>query len=67
MANSKRLKKHSFELKKAQKKANSLEAELKKTKENLPAVEKARDANSDVPAMSFIEVDATLGKMDKAL
>ncbi|GFZ15763.1 hypothetical protein Acr_25g0001720 [Actinidia rufa] len=53
MANSMLFKKHSFELKKAQEKANSLEVELKKTKENLAAAEKACDANADVAAMEL--------------
>ena len=64
MANSERLKKHYFKLKKVQKKANS---ELKKTKKNLVAAEKARDTNADVVAMSLIEVDVARGKMDKSL
>ena len=45
MANSECLKKHSSELKKAQKKANTLEVDLKKAKETLAAAERARDAN----------------------
>ena len=40
MANFEPLMKHSSELKKAQKKVNSLEVELKKIKENLDVVEK---------------------------
>ncbi|GFY95323.1 hypothetical protein Acr_10g0007080 [Actinidia rufa] len=45
MANSEYLKKHSSELNKAQKKANTLEVDLKKAKETLAAVERAHDAN----------------------
>ncbi|GFS30395.1 hypothetical protein Acr_00g0011690 [Actinidia rufa] len=45
--NSDMLKKHSVELKKAKKKVNSLEGDLKKAKEALTAVERAREASDD--------------------
>ena len=62
-----RIFKHSFELKKAQKKAHTLEGELKKTKEALNAEMKAREASNDLASKPLIQVDATQDKMSKAL
>ena len=59
MANSDHLKKHSSELKNAQKKVNSLKGELKKAKESLVAAVKARNVNNDVTARSLIEIDSS--------
>ena len=69
MTNLEHTRKHSFKLKKAQKRVNTLEGDLKKVKEALVAKAKveARETSNDLVAKSLIEVDAAKEKMDKDL
>ena len=71
MANLECLKKHSINLKQAKKKANSLEAKLKRAKENLASKETVITdecrSDAEVVALSLIEMTNTHDAMDKAL
>ncbi|GFY83187.1 hypothetical protein Acr_02g0014270 [Actinidia rufa] len=67
MANRDRIYKHSFELKKAQKKANTTESELKKAKAAMAYKVKKREASYDLAAKSLIEIDAAKANMNAAL
>ena len=59
MDNSQRMKKYSSKVKKALKKANTLEADLQKAKEKLVVKEAARQANDDDDAKSKLEANST--------
>ena len=59
MDNSQRMKKYSSKVKKALKKANTLEVDLQKAKEKVVVKEAARQANDDDDAKSKLEANST--------
>ena len=71
MANLDGINKHSSKLKKAQKKANTQEVDLKKTNEKLASTEGALvdecKSNAEAMALSLIEVTIAHDTIDKAL
>ena len=67
MADQDHIYKHSFKLKKAQKKVNTVKGELKKTKVVVADKVKKCEASDDLVVKSLIEVDVAKANMSVAL